>query len=61
MVGWNSYTLRQVSQITSLDVIVCFKEYLTKSGLSDRIVFQVKFVKPVERIRMGVHVQRIDG
>ena len=53
-------TFGQLCEISPLDHIVRLQEDLSQPGLPDRIVLQVEFVEPVERVLVRVHVQGID-
>lgn len=53
-------TLSQLGQVASLDIIVRFEEDLSKPGLSNGIILQIEFVKPMERILMRMHIQCVD-
>lgn len=43
-------TLRNIGEISSFDIIVCLQKDRPQTRLSNRIVFQVKFIKPMERV-----------
>lgn len=55
------YLLGDLGEITTFDVIVALEEDLPQSRLSERVVLEIEFVEAMERVLMGVHVERIDG
>ena len=53
------HLFRNLSNISSLHVIVVFQENITQSGLSDRIVLSVETIESSKR-GVSVHVQRVN-
>ena len=53
-------TLRQLSEVAPVDVVVRLEEDLAQPRLPERIVLQVELVEPVERVLVRVHVEGID-
>eukprot|EP01137_Pigoraptor_chileana_P027974 Opistho-2@11329 len=53
------YLFCQTRQIAALDVVVRLEKYLAQAALANRIVLEVEFIKAVECVAVGVHVERI--
>ena len=53
-------TLSQFCQIPAANMVVCFQEDFPQTRLSDRVVFEVELVKPVEGILVGMHIQSVN-
>ena len=49
-------TLSQFCQIPAANMVVCLQEDFPQTRLSDRVIFEVELVKPVEGILVGMHI-----
>ena len=49
-------TLRQLSQVPAVNVVVRLQEDLTQTRLANGVVLQVELVKAVESVLVSVHV-----
>ena len=54
-------TLSKFGKVASINAIIDLQKDLPKPRFSDRVVLEVEFIKPVERVLMGVHIERVDG
>jgi hypothetical protein len=54
------HTSGDLSEVSTIYLIIYFQENFSQPGLANRIVLQVKLIKPMEGILVGVHVERID-
>lgn len=44
-----------------MNIIIRLEEDFPQSRLSNRIILQIEFIEPVERILVRMHIQGIDG
>ena len=56
----HALTLRQLRQIAPLYIIVRLHEDLAQARLADGVVLEVELVEAVKRVRVRVHVERVD-
>lgn len=52
---------RDLREVSAADEVVRLQEDFPQPGLARRVVLQVEPVETLERVRVRVHVQRVDG
>ena len=55
------HTLRQLGQISSLNIIICLEKNFPQTRFPDGVIFKIELVEPMERVLVGMHIKCVDG